>query len=101
LSIFKYSILPINELLISIIQLYIAFEDSWESESLMVILVSSAKGIGLDASKMDFGISLIQNKKSKEPSMEPGGAPSLNGSHLENHCLSLLSIITLWKLFFK
>ena len=46
--------------------------------------------IGLDVSKMDFGISLIQYKKSKGPSMEPDGAPSLTGSHLENYCFSFI-----------
>jgi hypothetical protein len=101
LPIFKYRVLFINQLLISIIQLFIVFEDSWESETLMVKLVSSVKRIGLDVSEMDFGVSLIQNKKSRRLSMEPGGAPSLTGSHLENYCLSLLSIITLLKLVFK
>jgi hypothetical protein len=38
-------------------------------------------------------------KERKGLSMEPGGAPSLTGSHLENYCLSLLSIITLWNFF--
>jgi len=67
----------------------------------MVILVSSPKRIALNVSEMDFGISLIQNKKSKGPCREPGGAPALTGSHLENYCLSLLYIVTFWKLFFK
>jgi hypothetical protein len=49
---------------------------------LMVILVLLAKRIGLEVSKMDFGRSLIYCKKSKGPSMEPGGTPSLTAFYV-------------------
>ena len=99
--IFKCSILLKNQLLISIILLFILFEISWASEHLIFILVSSPKGNGLDVSKMDIGISLIQCNKSDGASMEPGGAPALTRPRLEDYCLSLLSLSTPWKLFFK
>jgi hypothetical protein len=68
----------------------------------MVILVLSAKRIGLDVSEMDCGRSLIYNlKKARGRSMEPCGTPSQTGSHLEKYCLGLLSVVTLWNLFFK
>ena len=65
-----------------IILLFTVFENSWESEPMMVILVSSAKRIGLDVSEMDFGRSLIYYKKSKGPSMEPCGTPSLTAFYV-------------------
>ena len=68
---------------------------------MMVIFVLSAKQIRLDVSKMDFGRSLLYIKGGGGPSMDPCGTPSLTGSHLEKYCLGLLSIITLWNLFFK
>ena len=48
----------------------------------MVILVSSAKRIGLDVSEMDFGRSVIYYKKSKGPSMEPCGTPTLTAFYV-------------------
>ena len=60
-----------------------------------------SKRIGLDISEINSGISLIYNKKSKGPCMEPCGTPSLTDSHLKKCSLGLLSIITLWNLFFK
>ena len=63
MSIFEGSKLLINQLLIFVILLFTAFENLWESEPVMVMLVSSAKGIGLDVSEMDFGRSLMYNKK--------------------------------------
>jgi hypothetical protein len=54
-----------NQLLISVILLFTLFENSWGSEPVMIMLVSLAKGIGLDVLEMDFGRSLIYNKKSK------------------------------------
>jgi len=46
-----------------VILLFTLFENSWGSEPVMVMLVSSAKVIGLDVYEMDFGRSLIYNKK--------------------------------------
>jgi len=63
LSIFEDSELFINQLLIFVILLFTLFENSWGSEPVMVMLVSSAKVIGLDVYEMDFGRSLIYNKK--------------------------------------
>jgi len=48
-----------------------------------------------------WGIINVQLKNSKGTSMEPCGTLSLTGSHLEKYCLGLLSIIAVWKLFFK
>jgi hypothetical protein len=81
--------------------LFTVFENSWGLEPVMVMLVSSAKGIGLGVCEMDFGRSLMYSKKSKRPSMELCGTPSLTGFHLEKYWFGLLSIITLWNLFFK
>jgi len=44
------------------ILLFTVYEKSWGSESMMVILPSSAKGIGLDVSKMDCGRSLVYSE---------------------------------------
>ena len=73
MSTFKDSKLLINQLLIFVILLFTVYENSWGSEPMMVILVLSAKRIGLDISEMDCGRSLIyiKKKKSKGPSMEP------------------------------
>ena len=65
MSEFEDSKLLINQLLISVILLFTLFENSWGSEPVMIMLVSLAKGIGLDVLEMDFGRSLIYNKKSK------------------------------------
>jgi hypothetical protein len=48
------------------ILLFTVFGNAWRSEPMMAILVSSAKRIGLDVSKMVFKRSLICNRKTKD-----------------------------------
>jgi len=61
LSIFKDSKPVINQQLICMILLFTVYKNLWGSEPLMVILVLSAKRIGLYVSEMDCGRSLIYN----------------------------------------
>jgi hypothetical protein len=55
----------------------------WLSELVIIKLVSSAYRTGLDISDIAFDKSLAYNRKSRGPSMDPRGTPSVTDSHSE------------------
>jgi hypothetical protein len=65
------------------IAVFILFSNIWLSELVIIRLLSSAYKIGLDISDITCGMSLTYRRKSRGPSMDPRGTPSVIISHLE------------------
>jgi hypothetical protein len=64
---------------------FISFSNNLISEFVIIRLVSSAYKTGLETSDITLGISLMYKVKSKGPSMDPWGTPTVTGSHLEQY----------------
>jgi hypothetical protein len=64
-----------------------SFLNSWRSELVIIMLVSSANRIGLDILGMILGRSLTYRRKNRGPNMEPWGTPCLTVFHSEVYFL--------------
>jgi hypothetical protein len=75
------------------------FSYSVDLEFVIIILVSSAKRIGLDLLVTVLGKSFIYNKNSKGPKIDPWGTPFLTFPHSE--CVNHNSLVSIVKVGFN